>query len=240
MPETIAPPKVDGFRLEGKFTGKVDNLANALASVSFLKVAKEKSAVSASYVESRDISKNPYTFSVIKFEKGGVDVIYTVPPSSAPTRRRMDVIRYFLNVLTLASDHYEVDPKLVLQLLEQTVKEIDDYSTGDYKQLYASYDSLKREVETMRRNYTLLKKQVSGLSRENYDLKNENDELKLKIESLQGMSDGVLKSKIQEWVVDHGGEMNIPDFSRVFKVPEARVEQVLDELVRAGFLELVQ
>lgn len=240
MPETVAPPKVDGFRLEGRFTGKVDGLANALSSVSFLKVAKEKSAVSASYVESRDINKNPYTFSIIKFDKEGVDVIYTVPPSASPTRRRMDVLRYFLNLLTLASDNYDVDPKLVLQLLEQTVKEIEDFSTGDYKQLYASYDSLKRDVETMRRNYTVLRKQVAGLTRDNYDLKNENDELKLKIESLQGMSDGVLKAKIQEWVVDHGGEINIPDFSKVYRVPEARVEQVLDELVKGGFLELAQ
>ncbi len=240
MPEAVAPPKVDGFRLEGKLTGKIDGLADSLRGVSFLKVAKEKSAVSASYVESRDINKNPYTFTVVKFDKGGVDVVYTIPPSAAPTRRRMDVLKYFLNLLTLTSDYYEVDPKLVLQLLEQTVKEIEDYATGDYKQLYASYDSMKRDVETMRRNYTVLKKQVASLSRENYDLKNENDELKLKLESLQGMSDSVLKTKIQEWVVDHGGEINIPDFSRVYKVPGARVEQVLDELVKGGFLELIQ
>jgi regulator of replication initiation timing len=152
----------------------------------------------------------------------------------------MDIIRHLLNTLTLVSDYYETDPKLVLQLLEQTVKEIEDYATNDYKQLYATYDSMRREVEALRRNYSVMKKQATSLSRENYDLKNENDELRVKLEGLQGMSDGVLKSKIQEWVIDHGGQMMVPEFSRVHKVPEARVEQLLDELVKGGFLEIVQ
>jgi len=240
MPEAIAAPKVDGFKVEGKMTGKAEEIANALRGVSSLKVAKEKSAVSAAYVESRDISKNPYTFSVIRFDKDAVDVVYTVPPSVSPTRRRMDMLRHLLNTLTLISDNYFVDPKLVLQLLEQTVKEIEDYATNDYKQLYATYDTMKREVESLRRNYTVMKKQVASLSRESYDLKNENDELRLKLEGLQGMSDGVLKTKVQDWVLDHGGQISIAEFSRVFKVPEARVEQVLDELVKGGFLEIVQ
>lgn len=240
MPEALAPPKVDGFKLEGRMTGRPDEIANALRAVSFLKVAKEKTAVSAANVESRDISKNPYTFSVIRFDKEGIDVVYTVPPSVSPTRRRIDIIRHLLNTLTLVADHYETDPKLILQLLEQTVKEIEDYATNDYKQLYATYDSMRREVEALRRNYSIMKKQVSSLSRDNYDLKNENDELKVKIEGLQGMSDGVLKAKIQDWVIDHGGQMSVPEFSRVFRVPEARVEQVLDELVKGGFLEIVQ
>jgi len=240
MPEAVAAPKVDGFKVEGKMTGKAEEIANALRGVSSLKVAKEKSAVSAAYVESRDISKNPYTFSVIRFDKDAVDVVYTVPPSVSPTRRRMDMLRHLLNTLTLISDNYFVDPKLVLQLLEQTVKEIEDYATNDYKQLYATYDTMKREVESLRRNYTVMKKQVASLSRESYDLKNENDELRLKLEGLQGMSDGVLKTKVQDWVLDHGGQISIAEFSRVFKVPEARVEQVLDELVKGGFLEIVQ
>lgn len=240
MPEALAPPKVDGFKLEGRMTGRPDEIANALRGVSFLKVAKEKSAVSAANVESRDINKNPYVFSVIRFDKEGIEVLYTVPPSVSPTRRRIDIMRHLLNTLTLVSDYYETDPKLILQLLEQVVREIEDYATNDYKQLYATYDSMRREVESLRRNYSIMKKQVSSLSRENYDLKNENDELKLKIEGLQGMSDGVLKAKIQEWVIDHGGQMNVPEFSRVFRVPEARVEQVLDELVKGGFLEVVQ
>jgi len=240
MPEAISPPKVDGFKLEGRMTGKAEDIANALRGVSFLKVAKEKTAVSAANVESRDISKNPYTFSVIRFDKDGIDVVYTVPPSVSPTRRRMDIIRHLLNTLTLVSDYYETDPKLVLQLLEQTVKEIEDYATNDYKQLYATYDSMRREVEALRRNYLVMKKQATSLSRENYDLKNENDELRVKLEGLQGMSDGVLKAKIQDWVIEHGGQMMVPEFSRVFKVPEARVEQLLDELVKGGFLEIVQ
>jgi regulator of replication initiation timing len=240
MPEPASAPKVDGLRMEGKMTGRPEDIASALRTISFLRVAKEKSSVSAAYVESRDINKNPYSFSVVKFDKDHVEVVYTIPPSVSPTRRRMDMLRYLLNLFTLVGEYYEVDPKLLLQLLEQTVKEIDDFATNDYKQLYSTYDTLKREVDTLRRNYALLKKQVGTLNRENYDMKNENDELKLSMEKLQGMSDSALKTKLQEWVVDHSGDMNVSEFARFHRVPEARVEQLLDELVKGGFLELVQ
>ncbi|HNT60743.1 MAG TPA: hypothetical protein PKJ97_02070 [Candidatus Bilamarchaeaceae archaeon] len=240
MPEPAAAPKVDGLRIEGRMVGKPEEIASALRTISFLRVAKEKSSVSAAYVESRDMSKNPYSFSVIKFDKEAVEIVYTIPPSLSPTRRRIDILRYALNLFTLVGDYYQIDPKLLLQLLEQTVKEIEDFSTNDYRQLYVSYDTLKREVDTLRRNYALLRKQVAGLTRENYDLKNDNDELRLDIEKLQGMSDGALKTKLQEWIIDHGGDINIPDFSRFHRVPEARVEQLLDDLVKGGFLEMVQ
>lgn len=240
MPEPTAPPKVDGLRIEGKMTGRPEDIANALRTISFLRVAKEKAAVSASYVESRDINKKPYSFSIVKFGEDAVEIVYTVPPSLSPTRRRIDMLRYALNLFTLVGDYYQVDPKLLLQLVEQTVKEIEDFSTNDYRQLYVTYDTLKREVDTLRRNYALLRKQVVGLTRENYDLKNENDELRLNMEKLQGMSDGALKTKLQEWIIDHGGDMNIPEFSRFHRVPEARVEQLLDDLVKRGFLEMVQ
>jgi DNA-binding IscR family transcriptional regulator len=45
-------------------------------------------------------------------------------------------------------------------------------------------------------------------------------------------------SKIQSWLSEHGYEINISDFARINKVSEARVEQVLNKMVREGYVTL--
>jgi regulator of replication initiation timing len=234
-------PKVDGFRMKVKLKGKPSEVASALNSVSFLKVAQEKDAVSVAYVESRSIDKSPYLFSLMKFKKGEIEAVYTIPSNSSPTKRKLDVLRYLLNMLTLVEPYYSIDNKVVYQLIEETMMQLEEYTTGDYKKLYREYDVLKREVENLRRSSRIYKAQVKSLSKENYELKNENDELKVRFEKLHGgISDSVLMSRIQEWIAGHSGSINIVEFSRFNKIPEARVEDALNSLVRQGFIEQIQ
>jgi len=77
----------------------------------------------------------------------------------------------------------------------------------------------------------------SALSKENYELKNKNDELVLRVKELESYSDPVLSLKIQEWLSEHKGEINIADFAKVYNVSETRVEQLLNKLVTEGYLE---
>jgi len=76
-----------------------------------------------------------------------------------------------------------------------------------------------------------------SLSKENFELKSKNDELTLKLRSLETFSDSVLALKLQEWLSEHKGEINIADFSKVYNVPENRVEQMLNKLVTEGYIE---
>ena len=64
-----------------------------------------------------------------------------------------------------------------------------------------------------------------------------NDELSVRLKGLETLSDTVLSLKIQEWLAEHKGEINISDFSKVYNVPENRVEQMLNKLVTEGYLE---
>lgn len=239
--ETMPHPKVDGFRMKAKLTGKFSDVSQALSTISFLKVAQEKECVNAAYVESRSIDKTPYLFSLMRFKHNEIEVTYTVPSNASPTRRKLDVMRYLLNMITLVEPYYKIENKVVYQLVEETMRQLEEYTTGDYKTLYRDYDQLKREVETLRRSSLLYKGQVKSLSKENYELKNENDELKVRFEKLHGgISDSVLTTRVQEWILDHNGSINIVEFAKYNRIPEARVEDVLNMLVRQGFLEQVQ
>jgi FtsZ-binding cell division protein ZapB len=239
--EEIHPPQVDGFKIKGRLTqGKLKDLATILRSISFLELAPEKDVLNVIYVESRDIDKNPYLFSIIKVKEDELEILYTIPSEISPKKRRVDVIRYLLNILSLMESSYSVDNKTVYQLIENAIKELAGSVTMDYNKLYTSYDSLKKEVDDLKKKVDRLSEQNQALTSQNYELKTQNDDYKLRVQNLEGLSDDALKAKLQEWVAEHSGTMNITEFTKVYKVSDARVEELLNKLVSEGYLEVVQ
>ena len=239
--ETPHPPHVDGFKIKGKLkTGKLKDLSNTLRSISFLEIAPEKDALNVVYVESRDIDKNPYLFSIVKIKDDEIEVSYTIPSEISPRRRRVDVIRYLLNILSLIDKSYEVENKTLYQLIESAITDLANSVTMEYTKLYTSYDSLTKESSDYKKKVERLSEQKQALTTSNYELKTENDELKLRVKQLEGLSDDSLKSKLQEWISEHNGSINISEFAKVHHVADSRIEQMLNRLVSEGYLEVVR
>jgi uncharacterized pyridoxamine 5'-phosphate oxidase family protein len=238
--QSSGEPKVDGFKVKANLKGSLKDVAGLLRTISFLEVAAEKDAVNAVYVESRDINKNPYLFSILKVKKDKLEVLYTIPSEIAPRKRKLDIIRYLLNILTLLDEVYSIDTKVVYQLLETAVKDLLDSVTMDYSKLYTTYDSLKKEVDDLRKKTERLKDQNEALMTQNYELKSANDEMEIRVTELEGLSDDVLKAKLQEWVLEHDGEINILEFTKIHKIAESRVERMLNKLVAEGYLEVIR
>jgi regulator of replication initiation timing len=239
--EPAHPPQVDGFKIKGRMLkGKPKDLANILRSISFLEVAPEKDLLNVLYIESRDIDKNPYLFSIMKVKEDEIEVIYTIPPEIGPKKRRVDVIRYMLNILSLMEAYYQVDNKTIYQLIENSIKELAGSVTMDYTKLYTSYDSMKKEVDDFKKKIDRLNEQVQALTSQNYELKNQNDDMRLRVGQLEGLSDDALMAKLQEWVAEHGNSINISEFTKIYKISDARVEELLNKLVNEGYLEVIQ
>lgn len=236
----LRAPQVDGFKVKGSLKGSLKEVSDLLRTLSFLEVAQEKEAVNAVYVESRDINKSPYLFSVLKIKEDEVELLFSIPQEIAPKKRKLDMVRYLINIISLLEQVYKVDNKLVYQLIENSIKEMGESVTLDYSKLYTAYDTLKKEIEDMRKKTSRLTEENKALTTRNYDLKNKNDELLLAVKDLQNMSDETLKSKLQEWVIEHNGELNLNEFAKLYKVNESRVEQALNRLVSEGYLEATQ
>ena len=129
-------PTVDGFKIKGELKGSLKNIANILRTITFIEIAQEKAAINIAYVESKDINKNPHLFSIIKMKKDEIEVLYSVTPEISPTKRRVDVIRYLLNILSLIDEEYEVDNKILYQLVEDSIKKITDSVSVEYSRLF--------------------------------------------------------------------------------------------------------
>ncbi|MFH2106072.1 MAG: hypothetical protein ABII22_02340 [Candidatus Micrarchaeota archaeon] len=237
----MGEPSVGGFKIKGVVLKKsLSNVAEILRTVSFLEVALGTDKVNAAYVESKDINNNPYLFSIIQISKNEVEVIYSITPEISPAKRKMDVIRYFLNILSLVGEYYSVDNKVVYQLIEESLTSIAESVTLDYSKLYTSYDSLKAEADTLRKKNERMKDEIQALNNRNFELKSKNDELSLVVNEFEGLSDEAIMARLQNWVLEHDGEVNVYEFAKVNKVIETRVESALNKLVSEGYLELLK
>ena len=110
----------------------------------------------------------------------------------------------------------------------------------DYSKLYTAYDSLKKEVDDYRKKVDRLNDQNQALTSKNYELKTQNDDLHLRVQELEALSDDALRAKLQEWIAEHNGSIVVPEFTRLYKVSDARVEEMLNKLVSEGYLEVMR
>jgi hypothetical protein len=232
-----AAPTVSGFRISAKRLKTPSEISRLLSELSFLEMSTDKDALVVLNVESRDIQKNPFRFSIVSFLPNSIEVKYTCMPNASPKKRRIEVLRHFLNLLTITEECYSVRMQDLYQLLEAAVSDMTEYSSVEYDRLFGLYDSQKSEFASMQKKLRDASESNTSLSKENFELKSRNDELTLKLRSLETFSDPVLALKIQEWLSEHKGEINIADFSKVYNVPENRVEQMLNKLVIDGYIE---
>ena len=228
---------VDGFEIRGRLKGDKKDLFDELSKLTFLEIAERIEGLVVINVESRDIRKKPYLFSVTYFDRDKIKVLYSCVAGMSPKKRRLDILSYFLNVLTLVGDKYIVDDKEIYQLLQNAIKDMSEYVTLDYERMYAEHDSLKNETETSKKLISTLRESNELLSRENYALKTRLEEYKLKLEKYESTSDEILAVRLQEWISEHAGEIDIVEFSRIYEIPESRIEEMLNKLVMKGFLE---
>lgn len=238
--ETSKVPQVDGFKIKGKLSGSLKQLGSVLRTITFLEVAQEKDVVEAAYIEKRDINKAPYLFSIIRIGPKELEVVFSIPSGIAPHKRRLDVVMYLLNILSVIESQYKVDQKVIYQLLENTINKLSESITPEYAKLYTAYDTLKKENEGLHKRVARLGEENQALTTRNFEIKGKNDELRVRLGELENLSDEALKSRIQEWVLEHNGEMNIFEFCKVHHVNETRVEEMLNQLVNEGYFAVVQ
>jgi len=235
--EPVKDPTVDGFTVTATRLKGPAELTSLLSPLQFLQVASAADTLSLIHVESRDISKNPYLFSLVNLTPNSIEIRYTISPGTSPSKRRVTILRYFINLISILEDAYELDHVELLQIIESSLKDLTEYVSSSYDDLYAMYDSLKTSQAHARKKIASLETSKERLSIENMELKGRNDSLVLRLRELETYTDEVLMLKIQQGLDEHDNEINIGRFAKLHKVAEQRVEEVLNKMVQGGLLK---
>ena len=238
-PQTpTSEPLAEGFRIEAKRLKDVDEIIEALSPLQFLEIVETKDSVALVNIERRDIQKRPYLFSIIYLNSDSIEVVYSYLPDVSPKKRRLEIARYILNVSTLLENVYFINHAQLYQVVDGMLSRLIEYAASSYEELFSKYDALKEENDRMKKMNTELMAANEKLSKTNMEFKDRETSLLLRVKELETYPDEVLISKIQNWLMEHNFEINVSDFSRINRVAESRVDQMLNKMVRDGWLTL--
>lgn len=229
-------PLVEGFRVEAKRIKEIEEVIAALSPLQFLDIVRTGESVVLINVERRDIKKVPYLFSIVYLHPDSIEVVYSYIPDVSPKKRRLDAVRYVLNILTVLENVYFINHTQLYQVIDGILSRLFEYTISSYDEIFSRYDAAKEECERLKKTVRELNEGIEKLTKANMELKENEGELLIRIKELETYSDEFITSKIQAWLIEHNYEINISDFARIYKLSEARIEQVLNKMVREGYL----
>jgi len=236
--ESEVEPKIEQVEFQGRLTGPLHDIKNKVSQMQFYSLREGEEELDIIRVESRNIHKKPFLFFVITVKKDAILLTYSIVPGSSDRLRRAIVIRNLASILSVISDSFHVDEAKFYQYVDSVLDNLANGMSLDYSTLFNKYDALVNE-------YTELKKLANELNISNRNLtirtgqlNEENKLLSDQLRSLQTYSDEALMAMVEDWIEVHNSAIDVGEFSKTYKVPEPRIEQILDKMVSAGYIEL--
>ena len=231
-------PKVEQIEFPGKLLTNIGDVKSRLANIPFYSFQEDGAALEIARVESRNIHKKPFLFYIISVGPQSLQLTYSIVPGSSDRLRRAMVIKDVASVLSVIRDSFQVDEPKFFQYVDSVLGNLVTGLSQSYSTLFNKYDSLLNEFVEARRLLHDLETSNRNLTIQTSQLSEDNKQLTEQLKSLQTYSDESLMAMVQDWIEVHNSSIDIGEFAKTYKVPEPRIEQILDKMVSMGYIEL--
>jgi hypothetical protein len=234
----VVEPTANKFKLKAVLKTNYNDIIKKLSKVPDVEAVKTKEGIAIIKVDHRDINGYPYLFQIIYLNKDNIEILFSITPEVSKRKRQLDIIRYISNIISVFEGAYEIDITEFMQTFDLFLDEINDFATSDYQSLFTKYDAALTRIDELKEKNEKNEIRNEILSRELMEVKDKYDQVKLKLTELEKYSDETLTQKILEWIREHYNEIDVTSFCKIHKVSETRVEQILNKMVREGYLEV--
>jgi len=230
-------PVVYSYSIPAKILTSLNSISLKLKTLNFLGVSQKEESLVVYNIESRDLKKEPYLFYIFEFKKDGIEINYSVIPDTSPKQRRLIIAKVLLDILVLLKEDLEVDSSKLYSFLSSSIQDFLSAIPQNYEILFGKYDSLLESYKDLQKSLLSLQNSNKMLSLKVTELLEKNAELEARTKKLETLSDEVLMLKVQDWLQTHNGTINIGEFSAFYKVPESRVEEILNKMISLGYIQ---
>jgi len=234
----VVEPSANRFKIKAKLKSDFKEITKNLGKIPDVEAVKTKEGIAIIKVDHRDINGYPYLFQIIYLNEDNIEALFSITPEVSKRKRQLDVIRYIANIISVLENSYEINIGEFMQTFDLFLDEINEFANSDYQSLFTKYDAALTRIDELKDKLDKAEFRNENLSRELLEIKDDSDQMKLKLQELEKYSDETLTQKILEWVREHYNEIDIISFCKIHKVGETRVEQILNKMVREGYLEL--
>jgi hypothetical protein len=231
-------PKVEEIVFDGKLVGSLADVKTKISQIPFYSVWLTEGEFYAVRVESRNISRKPYLFYMIKVKKDAISMLYSIPQDTSDRLRRAFVMKELLAVLSIISEMYKVDETKFFQYVDSVIDSMLGSMTETYSSLFNKYDSLLneyREVKKLDLDYANANR---NLTIQTSQLNEDNKNLREELTALQKYSDESLIALVTDWIEVHSGTIDVDEFGKTYGLNAPRIEQILNKMVALGYIEV--
>ncbi len=217
---------------EASLKGNLRKLKEELEGLGFSSVSFEGGKLIVEKIEATDIKGNPTLFYKFVFYPEKINVFYSL--SNQKLKRNIEILATILNMFKVCEKYYEINITPLFNLFLTTINEVkeifdENLNLYDIKELKINYDALKEKY-----------KELLSSNEENakilLECEKKRDKYYNRIKELEGMSDERLRREVFRWIKTHNGEMDINEFIKHYKVSYARVEEVLNYLLKNKYI----
>jgi len=231
-------PKIEKVEFQAKLNGSIADVKGKVSQMPFYTFLEGEGSLDIVRVESRNVRKKPFLFYIITIKPDSLVLTYSIVPGSSDRMRRAVVIKNLASVLSVIADTFTVEEAKFFQYIDSVLDSLINGMSQGYSTLFNKYDAVAAEYAELKKLTSELSVSNKNLTTQTSQLSEENKTLKEQLTSLQTYSDEALMAMAEDWIEVHDSSIDIGEFSKTYKVPEPRVEQILDKMVAAGYIEL--
>ncbi|MCL5239055.1 MAG: hypothetical protein M1286_01105 [Candidatus Marsarchaeota archaeon] len=235
---TETEPKVEQIDFPGKLLTSLEDVKQKLEGVPFYSFQLSQNSLEIARVESRNIHKKPFLFYIILVGQDSLQLTYSIIPGSSDRLRRATVIKNLASALAVMGDGFKIDEAKFFQYVDSVLDNLINGLSQSYSTLFNKYDAVLNEYVEMKKLMRELETSNRNLTIQTGQLNEDNKSLTAQLKALQTYSDESLMAMIQDWIEVHNSSIDVGEFAKTYKVPEPRIEQILDKMVSMGYIEL--
>lgn len=236
--QSALQPKIEEFSIDAKLSGTLEDVKAILGKLPFYSMQSEPTELTLVKVESRNISKKPYLFHVVKIKADNLTVTYSLIPDTSINLRRAEVLKEISAILSMISSKYSIDQSKFIQYTDSVLESLLSGLSQTYTGLYNHYDAMLTDYRELKRLNIEISASNRNLTLQSAQLSDENKVLKEQLGALQKYSDESLMALAEEWITVHNSSIDVVAFAKEHNVSPTRVEQILDKMVSLGYIEL--
>lgn len=221
--------------LEGKILTSLQNIKQKLQNLGFSSISLQENLLILEKVESRDLKNNILHFYKLSFSPNSLTLTY----SEGTLDRDLEIFLVFLNVLKICEEDFDLKFLPLLSEMLKLLERLKNYSNKEKMYSFSQEQELREKLSILEKKYRDLVISSEQNALLLIECEKKKEEYLKRIKELENLNDSELKQEIIEWLKIHNGEIDINEFSKVFSVPQKRVEEALNDLLREGYIARV-
>lgn len=221
--------------LNGKALKELSKLKAHLAGLGFTSINLNKEKLEVEKIETSDLKGRPHRSYRVIFQPNKLTFSYSI--GSERQKREFEALLVLLNLIKYSEDFYQVNGgELYTPLSNAFMKACSLLDSESYATAH-QFSELREKYSSLEKKYKDLVLSSEQNARILLECEKKKGEYYSRIKELEAMSIDSIAQEIFKWLKIHSGEINISQFSKSYGVPEARVEEGLELLLKKGYIK---